>query len=185
MQFQIPQFETENKILGPFNIVQFAVLAVAIVISILLFAVLEAWLWVMISSILVGSSLAFALAKVNGRSMIFFVPAAFNYLWSPKTLALKPRAAVTGIKHIEPLRTLKKFEVPTTVTPTIPAKLIPEKRKGSMLQDLFNKITTTSSPIPQREESLKQASGSKWQDKYEFIQKPTGETIIARRVDYR
>jgi hypothetical protein len=65
---------------------------------------------------------------------------------------------------------------------SVGAAPVPEKKR-SRLQNLFNKITTTSSPIPFREESLKQSSSK--QEGYEFVEKPTGETIVARRVDYR
>ena len=281
MQFQVPQFETENKLVGPFTVIQFVYVGVAAALSFLLFPILTTWFWFIISSFLVGSSLVIALMKVNGRPMPVFMLAAFRYLWEPKVLTLKPKPSeVAGLKNIAPLPPSKKFEVPRQATamppaaglamppvsaPAKPAEMpqpagtfavpsapampapsspaepmrispaaglamppvsapakpfeisavpvetvpitpavsavpsvpvpppmaaaevaapapVPEKKR-SRLQNLFNKITTTSSPIPFREESLKQASSS--QKGYEFVEKPTGETIVARRVDYR
>lgn len=285
MQFQVPQFETENKLVGPFTVIQFVYVGVAAALSFLLFPILTTWFWFIISSFLVGSSLVIALMKVNGRPMPVFMLAAFRYLWEPKVLTLKPKPGeVVGLKNIPPLPPSKKFEVPrqapaippaaglamppvfptaggqakpaempqpagiSTVpsAPAMPAPSAPAEpmrispaaglamppaapkakpfeisaapieavpitpaasavpsvpvpppmaaaetaapapapeKKRSRLQNLFNKITTTSSPIPFREESLKQASSS--QKGYEFVEKPTGETIVARRVDYR
>jgi hypothetical protein len=298
MQFQVPQFETENKLVGPFTVIQFVYVGVAAALSFLLFPILTTWFWFVISSFLMGTSLVIALMKVNGRPMPIFMLAAFRYLWEPKVLTLKPKPGeVVGLKHIEPLPPSKKFEVPrqmpaaagpvsataglamppvsppvggpakpfeisvapsmpapsapaepmkispttepvsaaagpvsataglamppvsppvggpakpfeisaapskaipitpaTSAVPSVPvpppiatsetpvAAPVPEKKR-SRLQNLFNKITTTSSPIPFREESLKQASSS--QKGYEFVEKSTGETIVARRVDYR
>jgi hypothetical protein len=262
MQFQVPQFETENKLIGPFTIAQFAYIGSAAVISFLLFSVLTTWFWLIISALLVGGSLAMALGKVNGRSMPVFMSAMFSYLWGSKTLTIKggfeqsvsasktelatppplsvaparsisspppavlsPESAIapelTGIPtanigdSIAPVGAPIKrggfavsesealapapTQLPVTPTGGITAKIISsgsigeglapasplqeagfEKRR-SRLQSLFNKITTTSSPIPFREESLSDVSSKG----YAFIQKPTGETIAARRVDYR
>ena len=263
MQFQVPQFKTENKLIGPFTIAQFAYIGVAAIISFLLFSVLTTWFWLIISAVLISGALAMALGKVNGRTMPVFLSAMFSYLWGAKTLTIKPgqgepligqspslsksglavppqvsvgpagsgiappsrvspppekpRAVGTGIESaISPTEAPVKrggFAVPEDgppspspapqpVTPTsgITAKIVSpdstgnetpviispaqtagiEKRR-SRLQSLFNKITTTSSPIPFREESLNGASPKG----YSFIQKSTGETVAARRVDYR
>ncbi|MFA4999281.1 MAG: hypothetical protein WC519_00950 [Parcubacteria group bacterium] len=226
MQFQVPQFETENKLVGPFTIVQFAYVGVAVVISFLLFPVLTTWFWFIVSAILVGSSLVIALVKINGRSMPIFLLAAFRYLWEPKVLTLKFKVSgATGFKYIEPFSSAKKAGVAGQVfpaMPSVPAVLVPPfapaeilhetpappvvsttipavsaipaletlapivpapEKKRSRLQNLFNKITTTTSPIPFREESLRQAALKR--QGYEFVEKPTGETVVARRVDYR
>ncbi|MCK9187443.1 MAG: hypothetical protein PHS16_00180 [Candidatus Colwellbacteria bacterium] len=183
MQFQVPQFETENKLIGPFTIVQFTYISFSAIISFLLFPILTTWFWLAISAILIGSALAIALIKINGRPMTIFIISAFNYLWEPKTLSIKPKAEVIGLKKIEPLPKVKKFEVPPTEEEKIPAKIAPQKK--SRLQDLFNKITTTSSPIPFREESLKQNASAKTKKEYELVRKPSGEVATARRVDYR
>jgi len=183
MQFQVPQFETESKLIGPFTIVQFVYIALAAIISFLLFPILTTWFWLAISAVLIGSALAMALLKINGRPMPIFLISAFNYLWEPKSLSIKPKEELVGLKKIGPLPKVKKFEIPETEEEKIPAKITPQKK--SRLQDLFNKITTTSSPIPFREESLKQSISAKTKKEYELVRKPSGEVATARRVDYR
>jgi hypothetical protein len=290
MQFQVPQFETENKLVGPFTVIQFVYVGVAVALSFMLFTVLTTWFWFIVSSFLVGTSLVLALMKVNGRPMPIFMLAAFKYMWEPKVLTIKPKQSeVVGLKNLEPLPPSKKFEIPrqmpaagpvsaaaglamppagvaktaeipvsaptgpvsapaapsmpapsapatpmrispigisamppatppagglakqfeisapaeaAPITPaasavtevpvpppiaptelvSAPAGAVPAPVKRSRLQSLFGKITTTSSPIPFREESLKQTSK---QEGYEFVERATGETIAARRVDYR
>ena len=76
--------------------------------------------------------------------------------------------------------------IPDPITVAAPDILIPSsipKRNISPLRDIFNKMLTSASPIPFREAGLIKTPSKK--QEYEFIQKPTGETIIARRVDYR
>ena len=269
MQFQVPQFETENKLVGPFTVIQFVYVGVAVALSFMLFTVLTTWFWFIVSSFLVGTSLVLALMKVNGRPMPIFMLAAFKYMWEPKVLTIKPKQSeVVGLKNLEPLPPSKKFEIPrqmpaagpvsapaepaaTIKTPSpapaapsmpapsapatpmrispigisamppatppaggpakqfeistpaetapitpaasavseipvpppiAPTEAVPAPVKRSRLQSLFGKITTSSSPIPFREESLKQTSK---QEGYEFVERATGETIAARRVDYR
>ena len=223
MQFQVPQFETESKIVGPFTLVQFIYIGVTAVICFLLFSVLQIWLWLFISAILVGVALAFALIRINGRPMSVFSVAVFNYFWQPKVLVYRSPSAITvGLRHIRPAVTPgKKLEVPvkqpvpeeivaipgivpeqiTRVTPptrpsapltvpivpTVPvvkAPAVPPKTPQSLLQGLFNRITVSSSPIPQRESSLKKELTASKQ-KYAVIQRSTGESEVVKRVDYR
>jgi len=215
MQFQVPQFETESKIVGPFTLIQFVYIGATAIVCFLLFSVLQIWLWLFISAILVGSALAFALIKVNGRPMSVFSVAVFSYFWLPKVLVYQsPSAVAVGLKHIRPSITSgKKLEVP--VKPRIPEEIIaipeiapevisaapltvpivptittvrapsvPQAKPQSLLQGLFNRITISSSPIPQREMSLKKELTASKQ-RYAVIEKATGETEVVKRVDYR
>lgn len=269
MQFQVPQFETEEKFFGPFTTIHFLSISIAGVISFLLFPIFTIWLWFLVATILIGGSLSVALVKINGRPMTIFISSALQYFWEPKVLSIKPKVVENStIQSIQPLAPLKKFEVPkqpssfpplpseyqatpppfpsvppspqnmaapvykeTTLPPDTPisnvtshiitleeeilaspssmpaaiatphpsvprpivgdgsAPAIPpapvySPHKKSRLQSLFNQITTTSSPIPFREKSLKQ-DDAKQAGKYELVQKTTGETVAARRVDYR
>ena len=217
------------------------------VVCFLLFSVLQIWLWFIISAIVMGIALSFALAKVNGRPMSAFAVAAFNYFWQAKILVFQaPVTVPTGLRNIQPATVPgKKLEVPvkplipeeiiTIPSPVIPKEVIsvtapkpapatpkftpeisvptpvaepvtvkktpltvpviPEmpvvkapltavKRPESLLQGLFNRITVSSSPIPQRELSLKKESTNAKQ-RYAVIQKASGETDVVRRVDYR
>jgi len=218
MQFNVPQFEIEDKIIGPFTAVQFLYIATMLVISFLLFPLLVTWLWFIISIILVGGSFALALVKIGGRPMSIFLLSAALYLWEPKIFiqpseftkitSLAPAHSLSSIKNndlIEPAApsialspiappSITSFsssakivaDIPAPVISTVPNTIIISSHsieKLSPLREIFNKMMTHSSPISLRETSLMQSPTKK--QSYEFIQKPTGETIVARRVDYR
>ena len=226
MQFNVPQFETEDKLFGPFTVFQFLYVAVALVMSFLLFPLLATWFWLTVSAVLVGGTLALALVKVGGRPLSVFLLAAAHYLWEPKILIQSSKfAEIVNLPQARPLPSIKKPVIPSkpaihpvsTPTPAPPSPIVPvsfstkatptvptpaaipdpitvavpdilispsnSKREMSPLRDIFNKMLTSASPIPFREAGLIKTPYKK--QGYEFIQKPTGETIIARRVDYR
>ncbi len=272
MQFQVPQFEIEGKLIGPFTTIQVLYITVTGIVSFLMFPILTIGLWFLFATTLIGGSLVIALVKIQGRPMIVFLSSAFQYFWGPKILSFKPPIVeVIGLKNIQPNSPLKKFDIPKqtirpsslppeaphiaqntsplpkniitqpinpdltyapeisddsipsipsivvtghqpiapapiAVTPagspaphfvpqpiiiTEPEPMIPPPplpvymtKKKSRLQSLFNQITTSSLPIPFREKSFKQ-DNAKQAEQYELIQKTTGETVVARRVDYR
>ena len=224
MQFNVPQFETEDKLFGPFTVFQFLYVAAALVVAFLLFPLLATWFWLAVSAVLVGGTLALALVKIGGRPLSVFLLAAAHYLWEPKILIQSSKfAEIVNLPQARPLPSIKKPVVPskpaihpapasapppsvapvsfsTKAVPIVPTPaVIPDpitvaapdiiispaspKRDISPLRDIFNKMLTSSSPIPFREAGLIKTPYKK--QGYEFIQKPTGETIIARRVDYR
>ena len=210
MQFNVPQFEIEDKLFGPFTVVQFLYISIALAISFFLFPVFATWLWLIISAILVGGSLMIALVKIGGRPMLVFLLAAAYYLWEPKTLIIPKPVKAVELKQSLPAIFVKKTTAPSvaapaedrsvvskqdnyidaSVTPTIkepapPSMLEDEKgQNDSSLRNLFNKMLTYSSPIPFREAGFNQASSNEKKE-YESMQKPTGETIVAQRIDYR
>ncbi len=109
MQYEVPQFETETNIFGPFSLVQFIVAAVVGISIIFLWNVLEMWLWLLTAILLGGGTMAFLFVKVRGRGMMIFIPTALNYFWQPKKYVYKkPSAVVVGLKNIN---------VPTGVKP--------------------------------------------------------------------
>ena len=84
MQFQVPQFiETEDKIIGPLTLRQFIYIAIGATISAILFFVLQPWLWLIVTFVLMATSVSLAFIKINGRSMSVFAQSAFGYIWSP------------------------------------------------------------------------------------------------------
>lgn len=260
MQFEVPQFETESKLFGPFTIAQFTYVSISAMISFIIFPIFVIWLWLIISTLLIGGSVACALVKISGRPMLIFLSSAFEYLWGPKILLANPPLIdkSTGLKNIKsldpvkPLAPIKKINPQIIATPDInksetisspdinkpkiifsptvtisesqhnaispsfsieppiiskpdhlkiptfyPSQNISESNnissikelqgehsatQKSRLQVLSNQMTTTVSPIPFREERLKQSSDSRG---YELIQKTTGETVAVKRIDYR
>lgn len=162
MQFQVPQFiETESKIIWFLSLRQFFYFAASLAIVYVLFFSLEFFLWVIIAPLIAGIGVSLALIKINGRSMPYFLSSVFGYLWSPKVYLLREPAAARK--------------------PSVLAK-------PSSLKELFQKITTSSSPIPKRESSflanLSQRQ-AKIKERYELLRKITGEKEVARRIDYR
>ncbi len=228
MQFNVPQFETEDKLFGPFTVAQFLYVSATLVISFFLFPILTTWFWLITSAILIGGSLMLALVKIGGRPMIIFLSAAAHYLWEPKTLTQPLK--LTGITSLteahsalsakttipnrseassiatpslplaspvvpSPFPVMATSSTPATVTTNTAPSLInismPDKaapptesiKNISPLRNIFDKMLTYSSSIPVRETSFIQATTKK--QGCELVQKPTGETIVARRVDYR
>lgn len=85
MQFQIPQFiETEDKIIGPLTLKQFAYLAIAGFICFMLFFILKTFIWVMLSVLLMGAAVALAFVHYNGQTMPVVLFSIFKYVWRPK-----------------------------------------------------------------------------------------------------
>ncbi len=204
MQFQVPQLETESRIVGPFSIVQFIYIALSALVCFLLFSILEPWLWFIVSAVIIGSALAIALIKINGRPMHAFLLAALNYFWQPKRFALKPSLAVTGLKNIPTLPYSEKkiivreklhvpeetygnrmIERPVIVPVIAISPAVEEPKHSSLIQDLFDRISMTSSPIPQRESSIKKEEVKAVSRGYEPVLRPTGDTELIKRVDYR
>jgi hypothetical protein len=163
MQFQVPQFiETESKIIWFLSLRQFFYIAASLAIVYILFFSLEFFLWVIIAPVVAGVGVSLALIKINGRSMPYFLSLVFGYFWSPKVYLLREPAAAT--------------RKPSALA------------RPSSLKELFQKITTSSSPIPKRESSflanLSQRQ-AKIKERYELLRKITGEKEVARRIDYR
>lgn len=170
MQFQVPQFiETEDKIVGPFTLRQFLYIALAGIISFILFFVLELWLWVIVVLILFGASASLAFIKINGRSMSTIIQAAFKYTWSPRVYTLKP-----DTEELMP-------QLPTTTKRQLPVL--------GGIKNLLDKMTASKAAVPKREKTI--APGTfgipqhEIKERYEVIRRVTGDREIARRIDYR
>lgn len=171
MQFQVPQFiETEDKIVGPLTLKQFLYVAAGGIISFMLFFVLEPWLWFTITLFLGFISVAIAFIKINGRPMSVFIPATFNYIWSPRVYTLKPRAQDKQIDIAATSRIKKDFVF-------------------SGIKNLLEKMATSRAAIPKREQTI--ATGNfgvpqrRIKERYEIMRRITGDRQMARRIDYR
>ncbi|HZX00840.1 MAG TPA: PrgI family protein [Candidatus Paceibacterota bacterium] len=171
MQFQVPQFiETEDKIVGPLTFRQFIYIAIGAIISFVLFFVLQVWLWLIVTFILMTISASLAFIKINGRSMSVFAQSTFGYIWSPKVYTLKPKPQEQKIGGVS-LR---------------PA---PAQASFGGIRSLLDKMTTYKAAIPKREKTVNGAdfgiSKQEVKQKYEVIRKITGDRELGRRIDYR
>jgi hypothetical protein len=166
MQFLVPQFiAIENRIIGPLTLTQFIYVAVPAVISYFLYFPLANWLWIIVTAILMGIGSALAFAKINNRPLPSVVKAASYYLSHPKTYVW-PAYSEEKMIAISVVRTSAK--------PT--------------LTSLFERITTSVSPVPKREVAFEAdfiRNQNEWQQRYAVIKKITGEKEAVRRIDYR
>lgn len=165
MQFQVPQFiETEDKIVGPLTLKQFLYIGAAGLLCFLLFFVLQFWLWLIVTFLVGVIAASIAFIKVNGRPLIKVLIAMFNFYWHPRFYVWQ--------------RTEKAD------LPELKSKIM----QKSFLENLLQQITTSKTPISQREKSispsiLDRVKSSK--ERFEMMRKLTGEREMARRVDYR
>ncbi len=171
MQFQLPQFiETEDKIVGPLSIRQFAYVVAAAGFAAMLYFIINTVVWLFVAIPVVSIGIAFAFIKVNGRPFIGLVMAAAHFYWQPQTYVWQP-------EHPQ----IKKMEV---VDPTTSFGLALERiAAGLALKTVWRQVqvgSKTTSPAETIAKSLPQIK-----ERYEIIQRQTGARQAARRVDYR
>ena len=170
MQFQVPQFiETEDRIIGPLTLKQFGFIAVGFGISFFLFFFLSLWLWIFLALPINIISLSFAFIKINGIPLPQVAMAAIGYFWKPKFYLWK------------------KTEVSTQKTEKTGKAMAIEEKKNP-LNDIWQKLLTSKTPIPTREKTSRPSIFNQFQshqEQYEVFRKLTGEKEIARRIDYK
>lgn len=168
MQFQVPQFvEVEDKIVGPLTLKQFLYIGAAVGLSMLLFVV-QLWLWIILSVFIIGGGAALALIKINGQPVVKVIMSAIGFYWHPQTYVWqekKERVAQPGAKKEEAGQGAS-FE-------NIVA--------GMSLRKSWQNLQTGTKVL---------ASDGRWhvarpKERYEVVQKITGERKAVKRVDYR
>jgi hypothetical protein len=98
MQFQVPQFiETEDKIVGPLSLRQFAYLGAGGILSALLYFFTQTWLWAIGSVIIFSIVIAFAFVKIQGRPFANVLISAFHFYWKPQTYVWQPEHPVAAL----------------------------------------------------------------------------------------
>src|SRR3989338_11375889 len=96
MQFQVPQFiDTEDKIVGPLSLRQFAYVGTAAAISGALLFVMQQWLWAIISVPLLGVGGMLAFGRVNGRPISIYIRSLFQSIWAPSVYVFRPETTTT------------------------------------------------------------------------------------------
>lgn len=111
MEYQVPQFiEVENKIFGPFTLVQFIYLAGGIGLSVILVLYIGLFFGVLLSIPVMMLSLALAFYKVNNRSFTDLLSAGFSfytkgrlYLWKREEKAVQQNVPIKVVKRAEKL----------------------------------------------------------------------------------
>ena len=69
---------------------QFGFVAVAALLSAILYFTVEPWLWALGSIIFFGGAIALAFVKIEGRPFINVIISAFNFYWRPQTYVWQP-----------------------------------------------------------------------------------------------
>ena len=117
-QYQVPQFiETEDKIVGPLTLKQFLYLAIAALISFVLFFILKLFFWLSITILLGIMAAALAFIKYNGQPLPKIIVNALQYIFKPKMYLWKQSQGNGGsaesglpqIAEIEAISPLKKI----------------------------------------------------------------------------
>lgn len=162
-QYQVPQFiETEDKIVGPFTLRQFLYIAVAGLISFMLFFVFKLFVWLIFTALISSIAAAFAFVKYNGRPLTTMLFSAFKYLWHPRLYLWKSQAAQVRKEDLTPA--------------TPPTPKAPEEKESPLSQVMLKLRTSlpfTRTTKPKKEEIAFAAPAS------------SSLPQAKRRVDYR
>jgi hypothetical protein len=170
MQYQVPQFiETEDKVVGPFSIRQFAYVGVAAVVSGVFYFLVQTWLFVIAALILIGGALALSFLKINGRPLMKVGLSAFNYYWKPQMYIWKTERPVVAQRS-----------APAVVRELPPITAI---ASGSSLHKSWENLQTGTPAT--KIQSDRQFVEKKMAERYQIFQRQSGERAAARRVDYR
>lgn len=116
MQFKVPQFiEHKMKIFGPLTFRQFVIVGFAGLVSLILFFVMENnfFFWLLVSSIIVGTSLSLVFVQVQGIPLINVIGKSFGFFMKPRAYIWKKKAFSTKFIKKEEKKddVLKKKEI--------------------------------------------------------------------------
>jgi hypothetical protein len=179
MQYQVPQFiETEDKVVGPFSLRQFAFVGVAALISGICYFLLQTWLFVVVALILIGGALALSFIKINGRPLMKIALSAFNFYWKPQLYVWKPDHPVVTQPQPHP-HPAEPAPEKVQVRELPPIKTI---ALGNSLHKSWENLQTGT---PIKKTSDRQFIEKKMAERYQIFQRESGERTAARRVDYR
>jgi hypothetical protein len=171
MQYQVPQFiETEDKVVGPFSLRQFAYVGVAALISAGAYFFLQTWLFLIIALVLVGGSLALSFVKINGRPLIKVATAAFYYYWKPQLYVWKPDHPMIA----------QQPHAPATARKLLP---VADSAPEGFLHKIWGNLQTGTPET--KEMSDRQFLEKKMMERYQIFRRLSGDRAAARRVDYR
>ncbi len=170
MQFQVPQFiETEDKIIGPLSLRQFIIVGVGFGFSALLYFILQTWLWLILSIVVLGAAGGIAFVKIEGRPLGKVILSALHFYWNPQTYVWQPEHPATGRAHPA---AREREEAPI-------APLRQKAASGDALHEHWEGLLTGTKVAPN------QLTDRKRYGRYEIFQRITGDRQAARRVDYR
>jgi hypothetical protein len=215
MQFQVPQFiESEDKVVGPFSLRQFAYVGVAGALSGALYLFVVSWLWIVLSIFIFAIAFAFAFVRIEGRPFLSIVTSAFNFYWKPQTYVWQPehkavapsRATATAesssaLEDILAKSAEKARSAVIRVTPRAAEKpTMPAQKPSSMVVEaprekpISRENVSTGSTLHKiweevqtgvKKTSDKEFLERKMEERYQIFQRLSGDRKAAKRVDYR
>jgi len=165
--FQVPQFiEEKPKIISFFTLQQFLMLGGAAITSIILYYIFSMFLWVILSSLIIGSTIALAFVKVNGQDLPRVVQSAFRFYWNPRRYVWQRAMEETSLD-------------------TGSLEKISSMRRAMSIQEKLKMITDsiTTGRLFKPEDALP-AEAKLPKGKYEVVTYLTGEKRAAKRVDF-
>lgn len=168
MQFPVPQFiETEDRIVGPLSLRQFFILAVAGAVSLMLYFMVQTWLWFILTLFLgiFGAGLAFA--KVNGRTLGKVVLAAIAFYWKPQKYVWQPDSTPASLAAKDEAR-IENAEAALS------------RIVSGMALKTTRHAVETGSRAPEEKPKPRATT-----ERYQVFRAQTGENRAAKRVDYR
>ncbi len=106
MEYQVPQFiEVEDKIFGPLTLKQFIFLAGGVGLCVVLVLYLPLFIGIALAIPVGGLTFALAFYKVNNKSFLEIVEAAFNYLLGGRLYLWKKEAHTeSSMKKADPIK---------------------------------------------------------------------------------
>lgn len=167
MQFQVPQFiETEDKVVGPLSLRQFMYIGIGGLVCAVFYFFVQPWLFVIATIVIMGGVIAIAFIKVNGQPFTKILAAALNFYWKPQAYVWKPGTAPVVKRQAEPSG--------------ISLEAI---ASGMALHKSWENLQN-GSPTPQRT-SAAELVEKRMNQRYQILEKTTGDRQAAKRVDYR
>lgn len=166
MQFQIPQFiETEDKIVGPFSLRQFLWVGGAAGISALLYFLIELWIWLPMAVIIMAIGVGFGLIKMNGRPLSRVALSAAHFFWSSRIYSWQPEGSKTPMPGERGEKRSALYNIAS----------------GVALSSIWERVQTGTSDTDVKIKT----SIDRMKEKYQIINKLSGERQAAKRIDYR
>ena len=170
MLFQVPQFiDTEDKIVGPFSLMQFLYIGGVIGLSVLLYFLVQTWLWFVLSIPMVALGGALAFYRPNGQPLTRMLIAASSFYFRPQTYSWQPAA---------PQQRKDESSMQSSLAGGISWESIVA---GMGLRRMRERVQTGTKETDQK---LKRSLGNVT-ERYTTIQKLSGDEYLAKRVDYR
>jgi hypothetical protein len=206
MQFQVPQFiESEDKIVGPLSLRQFAYVAAGGAVSAFLYFFVQTWLWAFASLIIFAITIALAFVKIEGRPFVSVMISAFHFYWKPQTYVWQPEhptiaphkevkkaAESSGLEEILESAAKRTQHIVSSALPRSqpviekPAEK-PLTRETIQTSNALHKSwedVQTGAPLS-RKTSDKQFLEKKMSERYQIFQRIAGDRQAAKRIDYR